>query len=55
LTKLEKDFLKKPWQQVREVVGVKLLEKGDELYVMARSEGRVSKERAMRRRRLKKL
>ena len=55
LTKLEKDFLDKPWQKVRDVVGVKLLEKDDELYVMARSEGRVSKERAMRRRRLKKL
>jgi transposase len=55
LTKLEKDFLKKPWKKVRNAVGVKLLEKGDELYVMARSEGRVNKERAMRRRRLKKL
>jgi len=55
LTHLEKDFLNKPWQQVRDVVGVKLLEKDGELYVMARSEGRVNKERAMRRRRLKKL
>jgi len=55
LTKLEKDFLEKPWQQVRDVVNVKLLEKDDELYIMARSNGRVSKERAMRRRRLKKL
>jgi transposase len=55
LTKLEKDFLNKPWQQVRDAVGVKLLEKDGEFYVMARSNGRVSKERAMRRRRLKKL
>lgn len=55
LTKLEKDFLNKPWQKVRDVVGVKLLEKDDELYVMARSDGRVSKERAMRRCRLKQL
>jgi hypothetical protein len=55
LTKLEKDFLEKPWQKVRDLVGVKLLEKGDELYVMARSDGRVNKERAMRRRRLKEL
>ena len=55
LTKLEKYFLEKPWQKVRDLVGVKLLEKGDELYVMARSDGRVNKERAMRRRRLKKL
>jgi hypothetical protein len=55
LSNFEKDFLEKPWQQVRDVVGVKLLEKGNELYVMARSQGRVNKERAMRRRRLKKL
>jgi transposase len=55
LTKLEKDFLNKPWQQVRDLVAVKLLEKDNELYVMARSSGRVSKERAMRRRRLKRL
>ena len=55
LTKLEKDFLDKPWHKVRDVVGVKLLKKDDELYVIARSEGRVNKERAMRRRRLKKL
>jgi transposase len=55
LTQLEKEFLDKPWEQVRDLVGVKLLEKDGELYVMARSEGRVNKERAMRRRRLKKL
>lgn len=55
LTHLEKEFLEQPWQQVRDLVGVKLLEKDGELYVMARSEGRINKERAMRRRRLKKL
>jgi hypothetical protein len=55
LTHLEKEFLDQPWQQVRDLVGVKLLEKDGELYVMARSEGRINKERAMRRRRLKKL
>jgi len=55
LTHLEKEFLDKSWQQVRDLVGVKLLEKENELYVMARSKGRVKKERAMRRRRLKKL
>lgn len=55
LTKLEKEFLKKPWQQVREEVKVRLLKEDGELYVMARSDGRVNKERAMRRRRLKKL
>ena len=55
LTKLEKDFLEKPWQQVRDEVKVRLFEQKGELYVMARSNGRVSKERAMRRRRLKRL
>lgn len=55
LSKLEKDFLAKPWQQVRDEVNVKLLKQDGELYVMARSDGRVDKERAMRRRRLKKI
>ena len=55
LSKLEKSFLGKPWKQVREQVQVKLLEHNDELYVLALSEGRRNKERAMRRRRLKKL
>ena len=55
LSKLEKAFLTKPWEQVREAVQVKLLEQDEELYVLARSEGRRNKERAMRRRRLKRL
>jgi hypothetical protein len=55
LTQLEKSFLNKPWEQVRDGVDVKLLEKDDEVYVLAKSAGRVDKERAMRRRRLKKL
>jgi hypothetical protein len=55
LSKLEKAFLTKPWKQVREQVQVKLLEQDDELYVLALSAGRRTKERAMRRRRLKKL
>ncbi len=55
LTALEKAFLKRPWEQVRERVDVKLLAKDGEIYVLARSAGRVDKERAMRRRRLKKL
>ena len=54
LTRLEKSFLAKPWQQVRDEVNVKLLKLEGELYVMARSDGSVDKERAMRRRRLKK-
>ena len=55
LTKLEKEFLKLPWEQVRDAVEVKLLDQEGELSVLARSAGRVEKERSMRRRRLKKL
>ena len=55
LTKLEESFLIKPWQQVRSEVKVKLLSDNDELYVLARSDGRVNKERSMRKKRLKKL
>jgi transposase len=55
LTKLEKHFLEQPWEQAREQVKVKLLDRDGELYVLARSEGRVDKERAMRRRTLRKL
>jgi transposase len=55
LSKLEKSFLQKPWKQVRSEVKVKLLSEDGELYILARSDGRVNKERAMRKRRLKKL
>ncbi len=55
LTKLEKQFLERPWQQAREGVKVKLLDRDGELYILARSEGRVNKERAMRQRTLRKL
>lgn len=55
LNRLETAFLDQPWEQVRESVEVKLLEHEGELYILARSAGRVNKERAMRRRRLKKL
>jgi hypothetical protein len=55
LSKLEASFLQKPWEQVRSEVKVKLLAEDGELYILARSDGRVDKERAMRRRRLKKL
>jgi len=55
LNKLEKDFLTRPWAEVRDAVQVKLLERDGELYVLARSDARVHKERAMRQRRLKKL
>jgi transposase len=55
LSQLEKDFLSKPWAEVRDTVQVKLVEQDGELYVLARSGGRRDKEQAMRRRRLKKL
>jgi hypothetical protein len=55
LTKLEQAFLSKPWEKVRPEVQVKLLEQGQEIYVLAHSQGRAAKERGMRRRRLKQL
>jgi transposase len=55
LGKFEAALLDLPWQQVREGVEVKLLPKEGELYVLARSHERVSKERAMRRRQLRAL
>src|SRR6202158_2114269 len=55
LTQLEKAFVTKPWEDVRESVRVKLIEHGEETYVFVRSEGRRDKEQSMRRRRLKKL
>ena len=60
LTQLEQAFLDKPWHVVREQVTVKLLTQDKEgndteTYVLALSSGRRDKERAMRRRRLKRL
>jgi transposase len=55
LSKLEQTLLGLPWQSVRPGVDVKLLAKDDELYVLAQSHDRVNKERAMRRRQLKRL
>lgn len=55
LTKLERALLEKPWAQARESVRVKLLEEGEEFYVFVESQTRLAKERAMRRRRLKRL
>lgn len=57
LTHYEASFLSQPWEAVRENVNVKVFreENDGELYVLVRSEQRVSKERSMRRRRLKKL
>jgi transposase len=53
LTKLEKDLLGLPWREVRQGVEVKLLPQDAELYVLAKSHDRVTKERAIRRRKLK--
>jgi transposase len=53
LTKLERDLLSLPWQEVRQGIEVKLLSQDAELYVLAKSRDRVLKERAIRRRKLK--
>jgi transposase len=55
LSKLEKDLLLKPWQDARPGVQVKLLPRDGELYVFAQSADRIAKERAMRKRQLKRL
>jgi transposase len=51
----EKQWLDLPWQKVRDSVEVKLYSHEDELYVLAKSQGRQQKEIAMRRRRLVRL
>lgn len=51
----EKKWLELPWRKVRESVEVKLFAAEGELYVLARSEGRRAKERAIRRRKLARL
>jgi hypothetical protein len=55
LSALEAALVDKPWQQVREGVRVKLLPQAGEVYVLAHSHARTAKERAMRRRQLKRL
>jgi hypothetical protein len=55
LSKLEQDLLTRPWQEVRDGVQVKLLPRENETYVFAQSTDRIAKERAMRRRQLKRL
>ena len=51
----EKKWLDLPWHKVRDSVEVKLFQQDDELYVLAKSEGRQRKEIAMRRKRLARL
>jgi hypothetical protein len=55
LGKLEQQLLGLPWHRVREGIEVKLLPQEQELYVLAQSRSRINKERAMRRRQLKRL
>jgi len=55
LSSLEAALLAQPWQQVRAGITVKLLPQAGELYVLARSASRVAKERAIRRKQLKRL
>ena len=51
----EKKWLGMSWQKVRDSVEVKLFAEAGELYVLAKSEGRRAKERAIRRRKLARL
>ena len=53
--KLEPALTDCPWNPVHEGLQVKLIEQEGEVYVLARSEDRRQKERAIRRRRLKRL
>jgi len=55
LSKLAADLLERPWQSVRPGVEVKVLPQENELYLLAQSQDRLNKERAMRRRQLKAL
>ena len=55
LSKLEVALLQLNWQQVRPSVQVKLLSQDKELFVLVKSQARISKERAIRRRKWKNL
>ena len=55
VSKLEPALADCPWSPVHEALQVKLIEQEGEVYVLARSEDRRQKERAIRRRRLKRL
>ena len=55
LSALEKELLDRPWEQVREGVQVKLLSQDGEVYVLAQSDGRLAKERAIRQKKLRRL
>jgi len=53
LSKLDQQLADKPWQQVHEAMSVKMAEQEGEFYVLAHSDARQLKEKAMRRRRFK--
>jgi transposase len=55
LSRYEEKLTAQPWKSVRENVAVKLLEEDGEVYVYAQSHDRIRKERAMRKRRLRRL
>jgi len=55
LSKMEQAWVDQPWRQVHDALQVKLLEQEGEVYVLACSEDRRQKERAIRRRKLKRL
>ena len=54
LTRLEQAFCGQPWARVREGVQVKRLATEEDVYVLAQSDARIDKERAMRRKRLRR-
>jgi transposase len=54
LSQLEEPLLRESWRSARTSVRVKLLTQGEETYVLAESAARISKERSMRQRRLRK-
>lgn len=53
LSEFEKSLSEKPWQKARGSVDVKVLPNEGETYVFVQSQDRISKERSMRRRRLR--
>ncbi len=55
LSRLEQRLAQCPWQQARPEVQVKLLPQEGELYVFVESASRIDKERAIRRKKLKRL
>jgi transposase len=55
LSRYEKQLTDMPWETVRQDVSVKLLSEADEIYVYAQSHNRIKKERAIRKRRLRRL